>query len=43
MTKRNIICLLGNDGTGKSSICELINSKNDTIIAIERNKLGVEH
>jgi broad-specificity NMP kinase len=44
MVKREIICLLGNDGCGKSSLCELINSKNDTLIAIERsNGLGVEH
>src|SRR5262249_23980030 len=44
MTKSEIICLLGNDGCGKSSICELINSKNDTIIAIERSSgLGVQY
>lgn len=44
MAKNNIICLLGNDGCGKSSLCELINSRNDTIIAIERsNGLGVKH
>jgi broad-specificity NMP kinase len=47
MIKREIICLLGNDGCGKSSICQLINSKNninnDTIIGIERsNGLGAE-
>src|ERR1700722_8847808 len=44
MAKCEIICLLGNDGCGKSSICELINSKTDTIVAIERdNELGVKY
>jgi broad-specificity NMP kinase len=44
MAKRVIICLLGNDGCGKSSICDLINSKNGTLIAIERsNKLGEQY
>jgi thymidylate kinase len=48
MIKCEIICLLGNDGCGKSSICELINSKKDlsgnTIVAIERsNGLGVKY
>ena len=48
MSKREIVCLLGNDGCGKSSICELINSKKDddksTIVAIERsNGLGTKY
>jgi broad-specificity NMP kinase len=49
MATCDIICLLGNDGFGKSSICELINSKqhdfnNNSIIAIERsNGLGEKY
>ncbi|CAF2994135.1 unnamed protein product [Rotaria sp. Silwood2] len=48
MVKHDFICLLGNDGCGKTSICELINSKkddnNNKIIAVERsNGLGVEY
>jgi broad-specificity NMP kinase len=43
MIKHEIICLLGNNGCGKSSICQLINLNNDTIIAIERsNELGAK-
>ncbi|CAF1482447.1 unnamed protein product [Rotaria sordida] len=47
MVKQDIICLLGNDGSGKSSICEMINSEkdvnNNTIVAIERsNGLGIK-
>ncbi|CAF1968439.1 unnamed protein product [Rotaria magnacalcarata] len=41
MGKCDIICLLGNTGCGKSSVCEFINSKSDnndnTIIAINRS------
>jgi broad-specificity NMP kinase len=44
MTMHDIICLLGNDGCGKSSLCELINSRNDRIVGIERsNGLGVNY
>ncbi|CAF1468962.1 unnamed protein product [Rotaria sp. Silwood1] len=48
MVKRNIICLLGNNGCGKSSICEMINSRkeadNSIPIAIERsNELGLKY
>ncbi|CAF4117487.1 unnamed protein product [Adineta steineri] len=49
MAKYDIICLLGNDGCRKTSICELINSKkvvihNNNIIAIERgNELANDY
>ncbi|CAF3121626.1 unnamed protein product [Rotaria sp. Silwood2] len=47
MVKRDIICLLGNCGCGKPSICEMINlakdANNSTIVTIERsNGLGVK-
>ena len=42
MIKRKIICLLGNNGCGQPSICQLINSRNDSnnqpIVAVERSK-----
>jgi broad-specificity NMP kinase len=44
MIKRDIICLLGNHGCGKSSLCELINSRNETIVGIEHsNGLGINY
>lgn len=44
MDKKTLICVLGNDGCGKSSVCELINLKNESVIAIERsNHLGSQY
>ena len=44
MGKNKIICVLGNDGCGKSSLCELINSKKENLIGIERsNHLGIKY
>ena len=44
MTKRDIICLLGNDGCGKTTLCQMINSQNDQIVGFERsNGLGVKY
>lgn len=44
MEKKKIICVLGNDGCGKSSLCQLINSKKENIIGIERsNHLGIQY
>ena len=44
MMKQSIVCLLGNDGCGKSTLSELINARNSNIVAIERsNGLGAKH
>lgn len=44
MTKKTFICILGNDGCGKTSLCNSINSKNDDIIGIERsNGLDIKY
>ncbi|CAM4989525.1 unnamed protein product, partial [Rotaria socialis] len=46
MGKCEIICLLGNTGCGKSSVCEFINSNSNnndnTIIAINRSSEELE-
>jgi ABC-type dipeptide/oligopeptide/nickel transport system ATPase component len=47
MRKRDVVCLLGNSGCGKSSVCELFNVENnhpnDIIMTVAgRNRSGIE-